>query len=165
MVLTTLFQSVWRSYVPFFCGVLLFVGGVPGAVIAAEVVGNAVVYQDGSLKMGRYRIRLHGIYLPPTDTKCAGFQQRCPRQAALVLDSKIQGFVRCVEQGSNPDGTVRATCYAGYTSVSEGHDLAAYLLQQGWAIALPTAPPEYHLLEKIAYRRGLGIWGGEDFRW
>lgn len=133
--------------------------------VNADVIGNALVYQDGSLRVGRHIIHLYGIYLPPTDTKCTGFRKRCPRRAALALRDRIQGFVRCVEQEVNPDGTLSAACYAGYTSVSEGHDLAAYLLQQGWAVALPEAPPEYHLLEKIAYRKGFGIWGGESFHW
>jgi endonuclease YncB( thermonuclease family) len=147
-----------------FFGILIAAWITPGAAIA-EVIGNAVVYQDGSLKVGRHIIHLYGIYLPPTDTKCTGFRKRCPRRAALALRNRIQGFVRCVEQEVNPDGTLSAICQAGYTSVSEGHDLAAYLLQQGWAVALPEAPPEYHLLEKIAYRKGFGIWGGESFHW
>ena len=37
--------------------------------------------------------------------------------------------------------------------------MSAYLLERGWAVALPDAPIEYQTLEKIAYRRGFGIWG------
>ena len=33
------------------------------------------------------------------------------------------------------------------------------LLRQGWAAALPDAPYEYKVLEKIARTRGIGIWG------
>ncbi len=47
-----------------------------------------------------------------------------------------------------------------------GPDLAAYLLRKGWAAALPGAPFEYQVLERIARTKGLGIWGfafGESF--
>lgn len=43
-----------------------------------------------------------------------------------------------------------------------GEDLAAYLLEQGWAVALPYTPFEYHVLERIARHKGFGIWGFPD---
>ena len=42
---------------------------------------------------------------------------------------------------------------------SEGDDLSAYLLERGWAVALPDASIEYQTLEKIARSRRIGIWG------
>jgi len=41
----------------------------------------------------------------------------------------------------------------------EGEDLSAYLLENGWAVALPDAPFEYQTLEKIARSRQFGVWG------
>lgn len=38
-------------------------------------------------------------------------------------------------------------------------DLAAWMLEHGWAVALPAAPPEYRALERIARARGRGVWG------
>ena len=40
-----------------------------------------------------------------------------------------------------------------------GEDLSAYLLSRGWAVALPDAPFEYAVLEKIARERHVGVWG------
>lgn len=128
---------------------------------AADMHGNALVRDDGSLKMGGQIIDLYGIYIPLTQTTCRSFLQtrRCASEAALALDFKIQGFVYCRPMGVNPDGSLSAVCYADYTSVSMGEDLAAYLLEQGWAMALPSAPFEYHALERIARHRGFGLWG------
>jgi hypothetical protein len=58
-----------------------------------------------------------------------------------------------------PDGSLSAICYVDRTSFDPGEDLAAYLIQRGWALALPNAPFEYHALEKIASTRELGVWG------
>ena len=50
-------------------------------------------------------------------------------------------------------------CRVKASSFSEGEDLSAYLLELGWAVALPDAPFEYQTLEKIARNRGVGVWG------
>ncbi len=72
-------------------------------------------------------------------------------QAAVrAFNFKIQGFVYCDEQWTNSDSGVAAICRHGY------EDLSAYLIKQGWAVATPDAPFEYHALESIAHysRRG-----------
>jgi endonuclease YncB( thermonuclease family) len=72
----------------------------------------------------------------------------------LALDFKIGAeFVRCNVQTRNSDGSVTGFCTA------RGEDLAAIMLQSGWAAALPDAPFEYSALEKIARSRGVGVWG------
>ena len=38
-------------------------------------------------------------------------------------------------------------------------DLAAWMLRNGWAVALPDAPFEYHVFEDIARTHKRGIWG------
>jgi endonuclease YncB( thermonuclease family) len=131
------------------------------SVAIADITGYALVQNDGSLKVDRRIIRLYGIYIPPTETTCRSFLQprHCAPRAILALDFKIQGFVHCEEKEVNEDGSINAVCYADYTSVSKGEDLAAYLLEQGWAVALPDAPFEYHVLERIARNKGFGIWG------
>ena len=61
---------------------------------------------------------------------------------------------------SPPDMTKFRTIALGHISVLDpGEDLSAYLLEQGWAVALPDAPFEYQTLEKIARSRGFGVWG------
>jgi endonuclease YncB( thermonuclease family) len=137
--------------------VLLF---ITAPVTIADITGYALVQNDSLLKVDRRIIQLYGIYIPPTEATCRPFPQprRCAPQATLALDFRIQGFVHCKEKGVNEDNSINALCYADYTSVSRGEDLAAYLLEQGWAIALPDAPFEYHVLERIARNRGSGIW-------
>lgn len=133
----------------------------PFGVWAGDLAGYAIVQDDASLRIQGRTIRLYGIYIPPTDRSCLFFLRptRCASRAALALEIKIQGFVRCQEMSLNEDGSLNAICWVNYSPFREGEDLAAYLLSQGWAVALPEAPFEYHALEKIARHRSLGIWG------
>jgi endonuclease YncB( thermonuclease family) len=38
-------------------------------------------------------------------------------------------------------------------------DLGAYLIREGWAVALPEAPFAYHTYQEIAKVRRRGVWG------
>jgi endonuclease YncB( thermonuclease family) len=38
-------------------------------------------------------------------------------------------------------------------------DLGAYLIREGWAVALPEAPFVYHTYQEIAKVNGRGVWG------
>lgn len=123
---------------------------------AEEISGYAFVQDDGSLRVSGRTIRLFGIHIPSTAQTCRRFERPvvCAPQAALALDFKIgTDFVHCAPQSRNDDGTITALCRAG------GHDLSAYLLERGWALALPDAPFEYAALEKIASHKGVGVWG------
>jgi endonuclease YncB( thermonuclease family) len=121
--------------------------------MAADLDSYAIIREDATLKIKGRIVRLYGIY---TGQFCNAFQPSllCAQQAARALNFKIQGFVHCNEQWQNRDGTITAIC------VFDGEDLSAYLIQQGWAVAAPYAPFEYHAFERIARHRGLGIWGG-----
>ena len=132
----------------------------PGAV-GSDVHSYAFVQDDGSLLIRGKTYRLSGIYIPRTNYQCRTFETpvRCAPRAALALDFKIQGFVTCRKLGRNRDGSFDAVCYVDKTSFSEGEDLAAYMLRNGWAVALPHAPHEYHAMEKIARHNDRGVWG------
>ncbi len=121
----------------------------------AQVSSYAFVNDDGSLRIKGRTYRLDGIHIPATGQSCRTFERpvQCSSRAALALDFKIQGFVRCETRERNDDGSLSAYCTA------DGDDLAAYLLERGWALALPDAPFEYQALERIARHRGLGVWG------
>ncbi len=125
-------------------------------VLADEISSYAFVQDDGSLKVSGRTIRLFGIYIPPTAQSCRTFERpvTCAPQAALALDFKIGAdFVHCTPRSRNDDGSITALCRVG------GNDLSAYLLERGWALALPDAPFEYAALEKIARNKSLGVWG------
>lgn len=116
----------------------------------------AIVNEDGSLNVRNYTVRLYGIAIPPTGRTCRTYERpiQCGPRASLALDFKIgSNFVDCETVGENPDGSVAAVCRVN------GEDLAAWMLSQGWAQALPGAPEEYGQLENQARRIGLGVWG------
>src|SRR5262245_48181734 len=142
----------------------LLMGLQPSKLAAAnraDIVGAATVLDNGSLRIGNRTVRMYGIYIVPTRQICSALIRpvRCGGQAALALENKIQGFVFCHSIGVYADGSVSAVCYMRRTFLFAGEDLAAYLLAEGLALALPGAPFEYFAMERIAQTRGLGVWG------
>ena len=135
----------------------LVVSAVPGL----DLHSYARVKDDGTLRVSNRTVHLYGIYIPPTNRQCRTQIRpvRCAPRAALALEFKIQGFVFCESQRRNRDGSIQAVCYVDRTPLDPGEDLAAYLLRNGWALARPEAPFEYHALERIARSRELGVWG------
>lgn len=126
------------------------------AARAEELSSYAFVQDDGSLRVSGRAVRLFGIHIPRTAEACRSFERPvvCAPQAALALDFKIGAdFVRCAIRAKNDDGSITALCRV------RGDDLGAYLLERGWALALPDAPFEYVALEKIARHKGMGVWG------
>jgi len=123
---------------------------------AAEIASFAFINDDGTLRMRNRTIHLYGIYIPETARTCMTFRRplTCGGRAALALDfKKGANFVHCEPQEHHADGSISAICTV------KGDDLAAYLIERGWAMALPDAPFEYKALERIAERRGIGVWG------
>jgi endonuclease YncB( thermonuclease family) len=128
---------------------------------AREIVGLAIVNDDGSLLIKGQTIELHGIYLPPTERQCRDWIRpvRCASRSTLALDFRVRGFVTCQTRGQNAEGRIQATCHVDRTGLSPGEDLGAYLIERGWALAMPNAPFEYHAMERIARTKRLGVWG------
>ncbi|UCB56071.1 MAG: thermonuclease family protein [Thiotrichales bacterium] len=131
------------------------------SVQAREISSYAFVNDDGTLRIKRKTIHLYGIHIPETGNHCRTniSPTICGSRASLALEFKIQGFVRCEIVEENNDGSLVGWCRVNASNFSEGTDLSAYLLERGWAVALPDGPVEYQALEKIAYRRGVGVWG------
>lgn len=138
-----------------FAAIIVGILGLCAAAAAADISSYAFVQRDGRLRVDGHTIQLYGIYIPPTEETCRFDERpvRCSSRAALALEFKISGFVRCRPVEHNDDGSLTALCRA------DGDDLSAYLLQRGWALALPDAPFEYIALERIARQRNLGVWG------
>jgi len=121
-----------------------------------EFTSYSHVQEDGSLLVNGKKVWLYGIYLPLDDRTCRTYEIpiRCGQRSLLALEFKIEPyFVTCEEMAEREDGSIIGRCAV------KGEDLSAWMLQQGWAVALPDAPFEYQVLEKIARRKGLGIWG------
>jgi endonuclease YncB( thermonuclease family) len=134
---------------------IVFMLVLPAAAQAADISSYAFVQRDGTLRVDGRTIRLYGIHIPPSGDTCRTdvLPIRCSSRAALALEFKIADFVRCTPVERHTDGTLTGWCRA------DGVDLSAYLLERGWALALPDAPFEYAALERIARQRSMGVWG------
>ncbi len=132
----------------------------PAAARAGEL---AFVQADGTLKVGNHSYRLYGIHIPRTDRFCRTFLRppRCASRAVLELERMVHGFVWCEPVTRYRDGTIGAVCRVRGKDSRLGSrtDLAAELLRQGWAVALPGAPFEDLTLERIARAHNRGVWG------
>jgi endonuclease YncB( thermonuclease family) len=133
----------------------------PLPLYAYEISSSANVNEDGTLRINGKTIHLYGIHIPRTNRTCRSnrLPTVCGSRASVALDFKIDGFVRCKIMSESDDGSVVGWCRVKVSRFDEGEDLSAYLLEQGWAVALPDAPFEYQTLEKIAQSRQLGVWG------
>ena len=131
------------------------------ASLPYEISSYVRVNDDSSLRIKNKTVRLYGIHIPKTERTCDKFRRPtvCGSRAYVALEFKIDGFVRCNLLERNADGTYNGHCRVNVTRHDEGEDLSAYLLEKGWAVALPDAPIEYQTLEKIARARGFGVWG------
>ena len=132
-----------------------------GAALSRELSSYALVQDDASLLIEGKRVHLYGIYVPDTGRHCRGNIRpvQCGSRAVLALEFRIQGFVKCQPQTRNADNSLNAICYVDRGPFDEGEDLAAYLLERGWALALPNAPFEYQAMERIARHNHRGVWG------
>lgn len=138
--------------------VLLFIltAGPKPPAHARDIVSYAQVKEDGSLLVSGRKIWLYGIFIPLNDRTCRTYQLpvKCGQRALLALDFKIgSSFVSCAKKEEREDGSIIAVCKV------KGEDLSAWMLQEGWALALPEAPFEYKALEKIARHHYRGVWG------
>jgi endonuclease YncB( thermonuclease family) len=132
-----------------------------GSSSATEISSYAGINDDGSLLIKGKTIHLYGIHIPDTAKTCSRNKNPpvCGSRAVVALDFKIDGFVRCEVVNRNQDGSLVGWCRVKASHFNEGEDLSAYLLQKGWAVALPDAPIDYQTLEKIARSRQFGVWG------
>jgi endonuclease YncB( thermonuclease family) len=132
-----------------------------GSSSATEINSYAGINADGSLRIKGKTIHLYGIHIPDTAKTCSRNKNPpvCGSRAVVALDFKIDGFVRCEVVNRNQDGSLVGWCRVKASHFNEGEDLSAYLLQKGWAVALPDASIEYQTLEKIARSRQFGVWG------
>lgn len=146
----------------FLSGFIFTVMSISAAqTLSYEISSSAIVNEDGSLRIKGKTIQLYGIHIPRTDRACTNYKQPplCSSRAALALDFKIHGFVRCSIVDKTENGILIGQCRVRSSKFNEGDDLSAYLLEKGWAVALPDSPIEYQTLEKISQSRQVGVWG------
>lgn len=151
----------WRKRMTVACALAVGLGCWCPSLSAREISSYAFVNQDGTLRINGKTIHLYGIHIPKTGHTCSKNKVPpfCASRAAIALDFKISGFVRCEIVDTNSDGSLVGWCRVKASHFDEGEDLSAYLLEYGWAVALPDASIEYQTLEKIARSRQMGVWG------
>lgn len=145
-----------RCCVAFIAAIALLLSLVASPAGAADFDGFPFINDDGTLQIHQATIHLYGILIPPTGETCTTFIRPipCAPRAVLALKFNVESeYVKCDRTARNPDGSYVARCTA------DGRDISAMMLRQGWAAALPDAPYEYKVLEKMARARGIGIWG------
>ena len=132
-----------------------------GPVAAAELYSYAAVRSDGTLVIKNTVVHLYGIHIPDTGRTCSALSGKvvCGTRGVLALEAKVDRFVKCEVISTYEDGSVEGWCRINASTFRDGDDLGAYLLEEGWAVALPQAPIDYHTKEKIARSRGIGVWG------
>ena len=129
--------------------------------LAAELYSYAAVRSDGTLVINNTVVHLYGIHIPDTDRTCSALSGNvvCGTRGVLALEAKVDRFVKCEVISTYEDGSVEGWCRINASTFRDGDDLSAYLLEEGWAVAFPEAPIDYHTKEKIARSRGIGVWG------
>jgi endonuclease YncB( thermonuclease family) len=157
MVMHTSIRPLFRDAL-----VALAITLAPALAAAAVIQSYAIVQDDATLRVRGKTIRLYGVYIADTRPFCDRTYRpvRCQTRAAVALASRIQGFVRCVPPVKYSDRSIGAFCsVAGTGTPSRRIDLGGYLIEHGWAVALPQAPFAYHTLEEIAKVNRRGVWG------
>jgi endonuclease YncB( thermonuclease family) len=147
---------------------LALLAALPAAAQQPWVIeGPGQVMADGTIAIDGRRVRLFGLWLPQIERTCSTLLRPtfCAPKAVLVLYEKVQSFLTCQVVRQRPDGTLEAYCGQRARRLFDPHeDLGAAMVQDGWALARPDAPPEYHALERLAQSRELGFWGAKITR-
>lgn len=119
-----------------------------------------VAVSAGRIRFGNGTIDLEGIVAPSLDQTCAGASGRewpCGRMARTALRNFIGGrALSCGVAAAEWEGTVAASC-----SQSD-HDLALWLVENGWAEAAPGSAFEDQA--DAARKEKRGIFGDDPRR-
>ncbi len=135
---------------------ILFVAAAP--VAAQDINGPARVIDGDTIEVAGQRIRLHGIDAPESKQRCrAGRSEiECGKEATKVLRRIIaRKSVTCEERDVDRYGRIVAVCLN-----SDGEDINAAMVAQGWALAYRQFSNDYVDQEGEAREAGLGMWRG-----
>ena len=139
----------------------------PAAAAPRTLEGSVTVREDGSISIAGEVVRLFGVWIPQTDRVCTRQQipTFCAPSSVIILQQKIRGFLLCQEVQRLNDGSIEAFCGQRQRRLFDPReDVGAWMVEQGWALARPDAPPEYRALERLAESRELGLWGNQIVR-
>jgi endonuclease YncB( thermonuclease family) len=130
----------------------------PAVALATDVTGVPKIREGDSVAIGTTRIRLSGIDAPSLDQLC--FDAKGQRwTCGVAARDALAGHV----------GSKNWTCHSGNADrygrlVSkcevEGEDIQKWLVQNGWALALPRSHHAYDSDEAAAREAKAGLWAG-----
>lgn len=137
--------------------VALAMAVIVGAITArAETyAGHPVVIDGDTIKIGRYKIRLHGIDAPEINQPCysdAGLIPCGQISKAKLVEFIDQNLVFCRIQGRGKYGRFIGKCFIGE------HDLQAAMVQAGWAVAYLQYSHDYKSDQTRAWLNNAGMW-------
>lgn len=132
---------------------------VLGLLLAAPAAAESVRVIDGDgLRIGGQSIRLWGIDAPELRQTCsqAGKPYPCGERARDALKAALGGAVPlCQVIERDRFGRSVAWCSAN------GHDLAARMVAEGWALDWPRySGGAYDAQQEAAKQAGRGLWAG-----
>lgn len=130
----------------------------PVSATQNAISGQATVVDGDQLVLQGYRVLLWGIDAPELEQQCKadGVAWPCGQEAAAALTQIIgEQTLTCVDKGDAPYAKVSGVCRIGDT------DLNAWLVSEGWAIAVRHITRTYTDQEKAAKKAKAGIWRGD----
>lgn len=131
-----------------------------GAVSAGDIVGRPRVVDGDTLDFAGQTVRLYGIDAPEAEQTCRAGTRTwpCGKEARWAAINRVSPhWVTCVERERSPDGGVAAVCYLA--GVGQ-HELNAWLVAEGWALADRAVSQDYVALEDAARSARKGLWRG-----
>lgn len=124
-----------------------------------NLAGPARAIDGGTVQVAGQAVRLLGIEAPPADLVCkdGGWEYKCGEEARAALEKIIANRpVDCARGG--PKETV-ARCFS-----EQGADLAAVLVEAGWAIADIKKTSRYLPQQAKAQDENRGLWRNDFAR-
>lgn len=123
------------------------------------ISGTATVIDGDTIDIHGNRIRLHAIDAIESRQRCTrtdGTEWRCGRDAAFALSNHIgRTPVSCTVSDTDRYGRLVAVCFL------RGEDLNAWMVKNGWAVAYRRYGLDYVQEERLARKRGAGIWSAQ----
>ena len=145
--------------VSIFSAVLTALAAGAAAAAPEKVSGIPSITDGDSIRIGKLRIRIHGIDAPERRQLCRSAQgevRHCGQAATQALAALVgRRPVRCLKRDVDRYGRLVAQCFAG------GTDLGEEQVRQGWAVAYRRYSRAYVAEEIQARRARRGIWAGE----
>lgn len=123
---------------------------------ADTISGTASVIDGDTIEIHGVRIRFHAIDAIEGRQRCRlpdGHEWRCGRDAALALAGRIsRSPVSCNIRDTDRYGRLVGVCF------SDGVDLNAWMVKNGWAVAYRRYGLDYADEEDAARSAEIGIW-------